>query len=105
MLTFASVRACVKVLVLYTSVVCVAMAGRVIRGWDYGLPTMKRGEVATLYIKPEYAYGDAGFYDVIGPRETLAIEVQLYDWRSEICSWSSEIQKYLPNTLESIDLV
>ena len=54
-----------------------------IRGWDYGLPTMKRGEVATLYIRPEYAYGDNGFHDVIGPRETLAIEVQLYDWRGE----------------------
>ena len=55
-----------------------------IRGWDYGLPTMKRGEVATLYIRPEYAYGDNGFHDVIGPGETLAIEVQLWDWRGKL---------------------
>ena len=70
-------------------------AGRVIRGWDYGLPTMKRGEVATLYIRPEYAYGDNGFHDVIGPRETLAIEVQLYDWRGELYTCTPYLSAFI----------
>jgi FK506-binding protein 4/5 len=32
--------------------------GRVIKGWDLGVATMKRGEVAVLTCKPDYAYGD-----------------------------------------------
>ena len=53
-------------------------------GWEYGLPTMKMGEVATLYIRPEYAYGNNGFFDVIPPGATLVIEVQLYGWRGKV---------------------
>src|SRR5690348_5332774 len=31
--------------------------GQVIKGWDLGVATMNRGEVAKLTIKPEYGYG------------------------------------------------
>ena len=31
--------------------------GEVIKSWDIGVATMKRGEVAVLTCKPEYAYG------------------------------------------------
>lgn len=42
---------------------------------------MKRGEVATLYVGPSHAYGDSGYLDVIGPGETLVVEITLFDWR------------------------
>ena len=32
--------------------------GRVIRGWDEGVVTMKVGEKATLDITSDFAYGD-----------------------------------------------
>ncbi len=42
-------------LTLYISfVIC---TGEVIKGWDIGVATMKRGEVCVLTCTPEYAYG------------------------------------------------
>ena len=34
--------------------------GQVIKGWDVGIASMKRGEKCVLTCKPEYAYGRAG---------------------------------------------
>ena len=34
--------------------------GHVIKGWDVGIASMKRGEKCVLTCKPEYAYGRAG---------------------------------------------
>ena len=34
--------------------------GQVIRGWDEGVMTMKKGETATIEMTYDYAYGDAG---------------------------------------------
>ena len=31
--------------------------GQVIKGWDIGLASMKKGEKAILTCKPEFAYG------------------------------------------------
>lgn len=31
--------------------------GKVIKGWDVGVATMKRGEKAKFTIKSDYAYG------------------------------------------------
>jgi len=39
-----------------------ANAGEVIRGWELGVATMKKGEKATLTIKPKYAYGQEGAF-------------------------------------------
>merc|ERR1719159_1048632 len=33
--------------------------GSVIKGWDVGVKTMKKGEVAKLTLSPEFAYGAA----------------------------------------------
>ena len=63
------------------------LLGRVISGLDHGLASMKRGEVATLYIGPPNAYGDSGYLDVIAPGETLVVEMTLFDWRGSCC-WS-----------------
>ena len=34
--------------------------GHVIKGWDQGIPTMKRGEKCILRARSDYGYGDSG---------------------------------------------
>ncbi|KAF9187889.1 FK506 binding protein proline rotamase rapamycin-binding protein [Haplosporangium sp. Z 767] len=51
--------------------------GRVIRGWEEGVPQMSLGEVATLTITSDYGYGDRGYPPVIPPKATLIFEVEL----------------------------
>ncbi|CAF0841518.1 unnamed protein product [Adineta ricciae] len=55
----------------------------VIKAWDIGVATMKRGEVCRLICKPEYAYGEKGSGDKIGPNATLVFEVELFDFVGE----------------------
>lgn len=42
---------------------------------------MKKGELARLTCKPEYAYGEAGSPPKIPPNATLIFEVELLDWK------------------------
>ena len=52
--------------------------GQVIRGWDEGCMTMKVGEVATLTITGDYAYGAHGFPAWgIGPNATLKFDMEV----------------------------
>ena len=51
--------------------------GRVIRGWDEGIPQLKVGEKATLTCPPDYAYGSQGAGGVIPPNATLIFDVEL----------------------------
>ena len=55
--------------------------GSVIKAWDLGIATMKKGELAKFTCKPKYAYGEAGSLPKIPPNATLIFEVELFGWK------------------------
>lgn len=56
--------------------------GQVIKGWDKGIMSMKKGEKCILRCEPDYAYGAAGSPPKIPPNSTLEFEVELLAWQS-----------------------
>ncbi|XP_074833936.1 peptidyl-prolyl cis-trans isomerase FKBP5 isoform X2 [Carettochelys insculpta] len=57
--------------------------GQVIKAWDIGVATMKKGEICQLVCKPEYAYGSAGSVPKIPSNATLFFEIELLDFKGE----------------------
>ncbi|KAB7503024.1 Peptidyl-prolyl cis-trans isomerase FKBP4 [Armadillidium nasatum] len=57
--------------------------GEVIKSWDLGVATMKKGEICRLTCRSEYAYGEKGSPPKIPPNATLIFEIELFQWRGE----------------------
>jgi len=53
--------------------------GKVIKGWDEGVPQLSLGEKAVLTCTHDYAYGEKGYPPVIPPKSTLIFEVELLE--------------------------
>ncbi|KAG0524419.1 hypothetical protein BDA96_07G209600 [Sorghum bicolor] len=71
--------------------------GQVIKGWDQGIKTMKKGENAVFTIPPELAYGASGSPPTIPPNATLQFDVELLSWTSvkDICKDGGIFKKIL----------
>ena len=74
-------------------------AGQVVRGWDEGVATMRRGEKAVLDCAPEYGYGAKGGGRLIPPNATLQFEVELLDWKALSTALHGEYKKALRDLL------
>ncbi|KAF5339348.1 hypothetical protein D9611_009856 [Ephemerocybe angulata] len=53
--------------------------GKVIRGWDEGIPQLSLGEKARLVVDSNWAYGERGYPPIIPGNAGLTFEVELLE--------------------------
>jgi FK506-binding protein 4/5 len=71
--------------------------GEVIKSWDLGVASMKKGEKCVLTCAPEYAYGKAGSPPNIPPDSTLKFELELLSWSGQDVSKNGDggVEKFV----------
>jgi len=72
-------------IVIHVAIVvfCVFLSfqGSVVKAWEIGIPTMKRGEIAVFHCQPQYAYGKKGLPPKVPSQATVTYEIELFSWR------------------------
>jgi len=58
--------------------------GKVIRGWDEGVVTMKKGEECVFCIRSDLGYGEMGAGGAIPPNADLVFHVELLDFFEKV---------------------
>mmetsp|Transcript_18543 Transcript_18543/g.36381 ORF Transcript_18543/g.36381 Transcript_18543/m.36381 type:complete len:314 (-) Transcript_18543:49-990(-) len=58
--------------------------GQVIKGWDIGICSMRRGEKCILRCRSDFAYGESGHPPTIPGGATLDFEVELFSWKEKV---------------------
>lgn len=72
-----------KLCFLSESLICwIIHVGEVIKGWDEGIGTMKKGERSIFIVPPELGYGEIGSPPLIPPNSTLVFEVEMVYWNT-----------------------
>lgn len=61
---------------------CVIGTGRVIKGWDLGIPGMQVGGRRRLFVPAHLAYGERQVGPLIAPHSDLCFDVELLDVRT-----------------------
>lgn len=64
--------------------------GMVIKAFDIGVASMRKGEKAVLTCAPQYAYGVAGSPPKIPANSTLIFELELLGWKAQDLSPKSD---------------
>lgn len=57
------------------------VAGSVIKVWELGIPTMKRGELAVFHCQAKYAHGKKGLPPKVPPNAAVSYEIEVFSWR------------------------
>jgi FK506-binding protein 4/5 len=66
--------------------------GDVLKAWDIGVATMKRGEIARFLSKPKYAYGLKGLEGKVPSATSVFFEIELLDFEGK-CKYRTIIIK------------
>uniref|UniRef100_A0A7S4VD41 peptidylprolyl isomerase n=1 Tax=Alexandrium monilatum TaxID=311494 RepID=A0A7S4VD41_9DINO len=57
---------------------------QVVEGFELGVQTMRRGEIAEFTVAPRYAYDDLGSPPLVPPDATMVFEVELLDFECKV---------------------